>query len=556
MTTEEIADVLEITSRLMELHEENPFKVKALKAAAYNLSKTRLDLIGSSPEEIERIEGIGKGIASKIVELLKTGTTAEFEELRKKTPPGVIEMMNVKGLGPKKVRQLWKELEVESVGELLYACNENRLVDLKGFGEKTQESVKQNIEFSLNNSGKLHYARAEKEGNLILKSLEKNGSLVVNVSFTGEMRRKNDVITKIEILAATNYIDEVKAILVENGFSEDEEIENTMVSDNNGCKTIIYLCGPENFYKELFETTGSAELLRELPELEIEDPGSEEEIFEALQMQFIEPELREQPDIIEKAKEHKIPKLIEYTDLKGILHNHSTYSDGMNSLKEMAVYCKELGFEYLGICDHSQSAFYADGLKPDKVLLQQKEIEKLNKELAPFKIFKGIESDILNDGNLDYEEEILRSFDFIVASVHSNLKMTEEKATQRLLKAIENPYTTILGHPTGRLLLGRPGYPIDHKKIIDACAANGVIIELNAHPYRLDIDWKWIPYCMDKGVKISINPDAHQLQGYHDMHYGINSARKGMLDKNNCFNALSLNEIEAYFNKRKSIRSN
>jgi DNA polymerase (family 10) len=221
----------------------------------------------------------------------------------------------------------------------------------------------------------------------------------------------------------------------------------------------------------------------------------------------------------------------------------------------MAEYCKEQGFEYLGICDHSQSAFYAEGLKPDRVLAQQIEIDELNKKLLPFKIFKGIESDILNDGSLDYPDDILKTFDFIVASVHSNLKMTEKKATARLIKAVENPYTTILGHPTGRLLLSRPGYPIDHKKVIDACAANGVIIELNAHPYRLDIDWRWIPYCMEKGVMISINPDAHSKQGYHDMYYGTCVARKGMLTKEMCFNFLNRNEIEVYFNSRKKLIS-
>ena len=198
------------------------------------------------------------------------------------------------------------------------------------------------------------------------------------------------------------------------------------------------------------------------------------------------------------------------------------------------------------------SAFYAQGLKPETVLVQQKEIEKLNKQLAPFKIFKGIESDILNNGSLDYTEDILKTFDFVVASIHSNLKMREEKANERLIKAIENPYTTILGHPTGRLLLARQGYPINHKKIIDACAANNVIIELNAHPYRLDIDWSWIPYCLEKGVKISINPDAHQKEGYNDMRYGVYSARKGMLDKTNCFNTLNLSEIEKYFASRRS----
>jgi DNA polymerase (family 10) len=274
-------------------------------------------------------------------------------------------------------------------------------------------------------------------------------------------------------------------------------------------------------------------------------------IYASLGLQYIEPELREGLTEVSSAKENKIPKLIELSDLKGILHNHSTYSDGMNSLKEMAEYCKELGYEYLGICDHSQSAFYAQGLKPDRVFEQHAEIDLLNKQLFPFRVFKGIESDILNDGSLDYSDDVLKSFDFIVASVHSNLKMNEEKATARLLKAIENPFTTILGHPTGRLLLSRPGYPIDHKKIIDACAANGVIIELNAHPYRLDIDWRWIPYCLERGVKISINPDAHEKSGYHDMYFGTFVARKGMLSKEMCLNSLSLTEIESYFLSRK-----
>ncbi|MGZ3883127.1 MAG: helix-hairpin-helix domain-containing protein [Bacteroidia bacterium] len=550
MHTEDIADVLDITAKLMELHEENPFKVKALGAAAYKLSKTRLDLTGKTPEEIEKIEGVGKSISAKIIELLSTGTTQEFETYKSKTPAGVIEMLSVKGLGPKKVRQLWKELEVESIGELLYACNENRLVDLKGFGQKTQESIRQSIEFRQNNSGKLHYATAEKEAAHLIKWLE-SVPVFEQVSVTGELRRKEDIITKLEVLASTEDIEGARLALEEKGFAEDESIENTFVGEASGCKTIVFLGAPADFYKELFQTTGASDFMGELPEIELEEITSEEEIFEAMGLQYIEPELRESPAMIERARAHSIPALIGLKDLKGILHNHSTWSDGMHTLEEMAVHCKTMGYEYFGICDHSQSAFYAEGLKPDRVLDQQAEIDRLNAKLAPFRIFKGIESDILNDGRLDYEEDILKTFDFIVASVHSNLKMNEEKATQRLLKAIENPYTTILGHPTGRLLLARPGYPIDHRKIIDACAANGVVIELNAHPYRLDIDWRWIPYCLEKGVMISINPDAHQREGLSDMRYGVNSARKGMLDKAHCFNALALSEIEQHFKKKK-----
>jgi DNA polymerase (family 10) len=531
MSTEEIAHALKLTAQLMELHEENPFKIKSIANAAYRLDKTDIDLQGKSLPELEKIEGIGKGIAAKINELLTTGNLKELTEMAEKTPVGVIDMLKIKGIGPKKVGQLWRELEIESVGELLYACNENRLITLKGFGAKTQGAVKKQIEFFQSNIGKFHYASVEKFAFDLVDALKKKYKTEF-VSLTGEMIRKCEIITKIEILIASDVAVNI------------DEIEN-----RSGVSILLITCEEKEFYSKLFETTAGEGF--QISDFKLKNTNSEEELFLFNNLQYIEPELRESSDVIALAKENKIPKLIEVTDLKGILHNHSTYSDGMNSLKDMAEYCKELGYEYLGICDHSQSAFYADGLKPDDVYEQHLEIVELNKKLAPFKIFKGIESDILNDGSLDYSEDILKTFDFIVASVHSNLKMNEEKATVRLITAIENPYTTILGHPTGRLLLSRPGYPIDHKKVIDACAANGVVIELNAHPYRLDIDWRWISYCLEKGVKISINPDAHEKQGYHDMYFGTCVARKGMLTKEMCFNTLSREEIETYFSTRK-----
>ena len=534
MTTEEIAQQLKLTAQLMELHEENPFKIKSIANAAFKLDKTDISLEGLSLQELEKIEGIGKSIASKINELQTTGNLKELTEMLQKTPVGIIDMLGIKGIGPKKVGQLWRELQVESVGELLYACNENRLTSLKGFGAKTQDQVKKQIEFHQSNRGKFHYASLEDYANTLVEILKKKYKTEL-VSLTGAMRRKAEIIDKIEIVIATE--EPVNA----------NELENKYHVQLN-----LITCKPEEFYSVLFKTTAGSEHLYQLDELTIQHPASEKEIYEFYKLPFIEPELREGLKEIELARANKLPRLVEFTDLKGILHNHSAYSDGIHSLKEMAEHCKKLGYEYLGICDHSQSAFYANGLKPDRILEQHQEIEKLNAQLHPFKIFKGIESDILNDGALDYSEDVLKTFDFIVASVHSNLKMTEEKATARILKAIENKYTTILGHPTGRLLLSREGYPIDHKKIIDACAANGVIIELNSHPYRLDIDWRWIPYCLEKGVKISINPDAHEKNGYNDMKYGVHVARKGMLTKEMCFNALTQKEIEIYFKQRKN----
>ncbi len=536
MKTALIADALKLTAQLQELHGANAFKVKALANAAYRLDKTDINLEGKSLEELSSIEGIGKSIAAKIYELQTTGKLNELEEVLALTPAGVIEMLRIKGIGPKKVGQLWRELMVESPGELLYACTENRLVDLKGFGEKTQAAVKKFIEFSMQNKGKFHYASCEETAFELVEFLKKQTGTEL-VSLSGAMRRKTIIIEGIEIVIV----------------ADEKKIDLGKFDNPRQIPVHINTCSEEEFYDVLFRTTASPEHLKQLETLSFrgeEHPESEEDIYAGYELDYIEPELREGLGEIMLAQNSKLPKLIEEADLKGILHNHSTYSDGMHTLEQMANRCRELGYTYFGICDHSQSAFYASGLKPDEVIAQQVEIDTLNKKMFPFKIFKGIESDILNDGSLDYTDEILKTFDFVVASVHSNLKMDKDKATARLLKAIENPFTKILGHPTGRLLLSREGYPIDHIKIIDACAANGVSIELNAHPYRLDIDWTWIPYCMEKGVLISINPDAHEAERLKDLHWGTIAARKGMLTKEFCLNAMTFEEISSWFAKK------
>ena len=536
MTNDEIGDALKLTAQLMELHNENPFKIRALNNISFNLSKVTSSLAGLTLDQLEKMDGIGKGIANAILELNKTGTTKELKALIKKTPTGVIEMLSIKGIGPKKVGALWRELGIETIGELLYACEENRLVTLKGFGEKTQTSVKQNIEFKLANAGKFHYARALGAAQEIIGQLQKQARPGDLISFTGAIRRRCEIIEKIELLA-----------------DDGAKIDPASLENSVGIKVELTRSGKKEFAAALFRTTASADHLTQLKLKKTDlNFNSEKEIYASLGMQYILPELREGLGEIELAKKNSIPKLVELSDLKGILHNHTTYSDGLNTLRQMAEECKKRGYEYLGICDHSRSAFYANGLEPNRVLAQQKEIDALNKELAPFRIFKGIESDILNDGSLDYDKSILKTFDMVVASVHSVLKMDKDRATKRLIKAIENPYTTILGHPTGRLILMRAGYPIDHKKVIDACAANGVIMELNANPYRLDIDWRWISHCVKKKVMISINPDAHELEGYDDMFFGVCAARKGMLTKEMCFNALTLEEMEKHLLSKKS----
>ena len=553
MTNKEIAGMFKLTGKLTELHDGNEFKVKSYMANSFKIEKLPHPLESMSGEEIEKIEGIGKGTHAKIDEINKTGSLKELEELLAKTPVGVLEILSVKGLGPKKVRTIWKELEVESVGELLYACNENRLVDLKGFGEKTQDEVIKSIEFLQANSSKFLYAKLEPVALQLIEIIEKS-DVADLVSLTGEIRRRCSELEKIELVVAEKK--DVSGFLKRQQEFELSEMKNEegriSFKIKNSIPVEIFTCTKENFYPTLFKTTGSAKHLELLGNSDLINVYSEEEIYKNEGWDFIIPELREGKFEKQFNEKNKLHDIVQMSDLRGILHNHTTYSDGVHTLEQMANYCKELSYEYLGISDHSQYAVYAKGLKPEQIIEQHKEIDALNEKLKPFRIFKSIEADILPDGSLDYNDEILSSFDFVVASIHSAMKMNEEKATARLIRAIENPHTTILGHPTGRLLLSRPGYPIDHKKIIDACAANKVVIELNANPNRLDIDWTWIPYCMEKGVTISINPDAHKMEGYHDMHYGTLAARKGGLTKQMTFNALTLEEIEKWFLKKKN----
>lgn len=537
----------------MELHNENPFRTKAMASASFKLDKLPFRIDEASLEELSAQQGIGKSTAEKAKEVVQTGTFKELQELLANTPSGVVEMLNIKGLGPKKVQIIWQDLGIESVGELLYACNENRLVEAKGFGLKTQEEIKKSIEFSISNQGWFLYAKVLSQAENFYTILKTHfpSSLL---SFTGDFRRKCEVLSTVDLLISEN-IDAVEKFL--GNYTLVEKTENSLeITDELGFTFKVFSTNINDFWRDLILSTGSTahldllfNILSDLPSL-----SSEEAIYRNLRLDYIEPELREGLDEIDRAQNHTLPHLIQFKDLKGTLHNHSTYSDGVHSLEQMAVYCKDnLGLEYLGICDHSRTAVYANGLSIERLEEQWKEITALNEKLSPFKIFRGIESDILSDGSLDYPDDVLAKFDFVVASVHSNLKMDEDKATARLIKAIENPYTTILGHPTGRLLLSRSGYPIDYKKIIDACAANHVVIEINANPLRLDLDWKWHRYAVEKGVLLSINPDAHRTEGLLDMHYGVFVAQKGGLEAKNCLNTYSLAEITAYFINRKSL---
>jgi len=546
MTNKEIANAFQDLAKIMELHKENKFKIRSYSSAYITLRKLGTPLTEMSDADINDIKGVGKAISGKIRELLDNGEMATYQKYADKTPAGVMEMLKIKGFGPKKVEVIWREMEIETIGELLYACVENRLIEAKGFGQKTQEDLRQKLEYYLKSKDSFHFASLESEATELLVSLKKQLP-TAQIELTGAIRRLSPILNNIEILIASDnainsIFNEEKLVL------QSEEKGTYQVKTEHGTPVILYHCPANEFGAKQFLHSGNQPFidafLEQSPIKTFKGIATEAAIFEAASLPYIVPELREESTILAIAKAGNLPTLIEVNDIKGVIHSHTTYSDGLNTVKEMAEYSQSLGYQYIGITDHSKAAFYANGLKPDRLYQQWAEIDQLNEGFgADFKILKGIESDILNDGSLDYEADISKQFDFIIASVHSNLKMDETKATNRLVKAIENPYTTMLGHPTGRLLLSREGYPIDYPKVIDACAANGVYIELNAHPYRLDLDWTWIPYALEKGVKISINPDAHSTKGIHDIHYGTLAARKGMLTKEMCLNALNLEDF-------------
>ena len=560
MDNYQVAETFSLLSKLTDIHGADSFKAKTYAAAAFNIEKLPEQLNDIPKETVFHLKGIGESIGKKIIELLETGTLASLNELVEKTPVGILEMMNIKGIGPKKISVIWKEMGIETIGELLYACEENRLKNYKGFGEKMQANIAESITFYLHNKGTFLFSQVNSIFSQIKNYLEKLFG-EKNISVTGAFRRQELKIEELEFIVNCKTEDIQLKMQTANPPELLEAEENTLLYKlNNGLKIRFYSF-TEKKAAGLFNTTGHTDFIeafyKKFPAISIEtenDLFDDTVFFEKAGITYIQPFLREKEEIIEKAISKNIPELIQPSDIKGIIHCHSNWSDGSNTLEDMAKAAIDKGFEYLVISDHSKSAFYANGLYEPRIAAQHRLIDELNKRFAPFKIFKSIECDILNDGSLDYSNEILSTFDLVIASIHSNLKMTEEKAMQRLLKAIENPYTTILGHLTGRLLLSRKGYPVNHKEIIDACAAQHVVIEINANPNRLDMDWSFIEYALEKNVLLSINPDAHELAGFDDIYYGVLASQKGMLVKEKNLSSFSLNEFEYFLEENKKLK--
>lgn len=558
LSNDSIVKAIGLYAKLAELHEENPFKVKAFNSAAFNLKKVRQPFSELSDQQWKTIPGVGKSVVDSIKEMLETGSFLALNNLFAQTPEGVVAMLKIKGLGPKKVSLIWRDLGIDTVELLFEACRENRLVEAKGFGVKTQQEILKNIEFGFASGGFWHYAKVWPYAEAVKEYLNEHN---FRWTFLGDYSRQLEVVNSLELLIDeqsllspwTAFIAELRA-----SFDFIEDAEDGMVIADTGTPLRFYSAVTSEFLRIKFEQTSSSGFLSTINYSNEKWIGNEHETLINLGWPWVPEFMREEGvslDYLNYLGADFTNRIIQVRDLRGCLHNHTTYSDGLNTLFEMADYAQQLGLQYFGVCDHSQSATYANGLREDQLLKQLDEISMYNQRMIAegksFRILSGIESDILGNGDLDYPDEILEQLDLVVASIHSNLSMTEEKSMSRLLSAIENPYTTILGHMTGRLLLLRQGYPVNHRKIIDACAANGVAIELNAHPYRLDIDWRELYYAVEKGVMISINPDAHQVEGFQDMYFGTLIAQKVGIPKKNVLNAMDLNEITRYLRDRK-----
>ena len=554
MDNDQIVDALELLVKLWDLHGVNEFKSKNLAFAARGLDKFPGLISSLSEDQLLAIPGVGKVVVKIVQDVAASGTCSDLEQIIEQTPPGLLTLLKIKGLGPKKVRTIWQELQITEIDDLLAACEDGRLANLKGFGGAVVESVTLNIRFIKSNSSKLRINKAQDLADEIAHSLS---TYFHKVTIAGELRRHCEVINSLVFLVETDDLFGASGLLQSVEVFEEDIKESSPFTWRGFAKghlipIEIHFASASEFVTKLYALSAAPDHLAQVQFYERFDGkelSNESQIYTAMQLPYIVPEMREGLQEFDWYAKHGEKALIQYADLQGCLHNHSTYSDGKNTLSEMADACRALGLRYFGIADHSKYAAYAGGLKEEDVIRQHEEIDQLNEQWTDFQILKGIEADILPDGNLDYDASVLASFDYVVASVHAGLTMDLEKAMPRVLKAIENPYTSILGHPTGRLLLARPGFPLQMSKILDACKANGVSIELNASPYRLDLDWRYIYEAMDKGLFVSINPDAHAIAGLQDMEWGVKVGRKGGLLKELTLNALSLADIKKFFAK-------
>jgi DNA polymerase (family 10) len=576
MTKEEIAGILERIAALLELKGENPFKIRAYVNAARAIETFGGNVPNLQDEEaVAKIPGIGKSIALKIKELAATGSLKYLEELSAEFPGGIMELFSLSGLGAKKIRALYDQLGISSIEQLQKACEQGRVAELPGFGQTTQQKLCDTIAKRAAQAGAFQFGQVAAEAETLRADLATHPD-ALQVDIAGSYRRRKEIVHDLDLLVATKKPEAITKFFVSHPLVESIIAQGPTKSSvrlRSGVQCDLRVVTTAEYPFALAYFTGNKEHNIELrsralkrgwtlneyrlaplpvdpkaktkrPVKKIPKVRDEAELYRAVDLDFIPPDLRENWGEFEAAEKHSLPKLIEKENLRGTFHCHTTASDGHNSLEEMAEAAQTLGLEYLGIADHSRSQIQAHGLDEKKLLAQVAAIRKLNKEFDGFHLFAGVECDILRDGSLDFPDEVLSQLDFVVASVHSALGLSEADMTRRMIRAMENPFVTMLAHPTGRLLLKREPYKIDVPEILDAAARTGTWIELNAAPKRLDLEWRCWPMAKQKGVKCVINPDAHRAERLQDLWFGIGSARKGWLTKDDVMNCLPLKKIE------------
>ena len=563
MTNKEVIGLLDEIALLLDLSGESGFKSRAYTQVARQIERLDISVAQLVEEDrLREIKGVGGALEQKITEFVNTGELGYHQKLRAKFPSTIFTLFAIPGLGPKRIKQVYDELNIQSIEDLERACLDGSLRELKGFGPKMIEKLQRAISFAKEHQGENYFDKARSEARRLLNILSEDPS-VIRIDIAGSLRRCKEVVKDVDIIASSADPESLM-----NRFVGDEYVAEvtghgetkSSVVLRSGIGADLRVVSDEQYPFALAHFTGSKEhnvVMRQRAKergLKLNEYGlfegdvsrdcrSEKDIFSVLDLPYIQPELREDRNEFSLAN---TPNLIQLEDLRGVVHCHSTYSDGQNTLQEMAQAAQDSGFEYLTMTDHSQSAGYAGGLRPDRVEQQIEEIETINAKLEGFRLIKGIESDIRADGSLDYDEDILKRLEVVIASVHSNLDMSEEVATKRIVAAVENPYCRILGHPTGRLLITRKGYDLDYEKVFDACAANNVSIEINANCRRLDLDWRYVRQARDKGIKFCISPDAHSTGAIDLMGYGIGIARKGWLEPGDVLNTLGTDDFLAW----------
>jgi DNA polymerase (family X) len=583
LTKDAVADILESIAQLRELKGENPFKIRAYLNAARAIQQFPGDIHAMARDnQLEEISGLGKSIAEKVHELLTTGEMKFYAELKAEFPPDIFELFELQGLGAKKIKVLYEDLGIHTIEALEKACRDGRVAALPHFGEKTAQNICAAIAAREKHAGEFRFGDVASDAGELAGDLREHPD-VNHVAIAGSYRRRKEIVHDLDFIVSTKEPESVSEYFVHHPMVESILAQGPTKSSvrlKSGIQADLRVVKNSEYPFALTYFTGSKEhnivlrsraldhgwTLNEYRLAPVETKAktkpkaippihSEADLYRALDLDYIEPELREDRSEIAAAEKHALPDLIEQENLRGTFHNHTNESDGRNSLAEMAAAAQELGMQYLGIADHSKSSFQAHGLDEKRLLAQIEQIHAMNKTFDGFRLFAGVECDILKDGRLDFPDEILAQLDYVVVSVHAVFNLSEAEMTKRIIRAISDPHVTFLGHLTGRLLLTRDGYQVNVPAVIDACAETGTIIELNSNPYRLDMDWRWWPLATEKGVKCVINPDAHHTSHLQFLYFGVGIARKGWLTRDDVVNCLPLGKIEKVLEAKRQRRA-